>query len=104
VTENERAWAIREAREWVAIRSGIRKHLIAEARLQHPEPQTHEAWESNEVRKLYQFPSDLSEARLLGLIDNPGTSSCIHPGIFDFDGSPTQLCTYCGNLIPREQL
>ena len=76
MTEQE---AIAEARHWVAVRKEVRRHLIQLARDANPiaaqvatdstERFFRPDWPSNEVRKLWDFPSDLSEERLLELID-----------------------------------
>lgn len=66
--------ALELARNWVGRRKDVRAHLIRLAREANPrsanyadaEPRTY----SNAVRKLWHFPSDLSEERLLWLIDN----------------------------------
>ena len=63
----DRAKAISTARSWLRVRDEVRKHLIEAAREAHPHADGQE-WESTEVRKLYQFPSDLSEERLMKLI------------------------------------
>jgi hypothetical protein len=68
-----REQAIKAAFAWLEIRKEVREELIKAAREAHPlEADIAEApvkpWENNTVRKLYQFPSDLSEERLLGLI------------------------------------
>ena len=59
---------------WVAVRAKARAALIARARSLHPENR-HLAFTGtdyqHEVRKLWRYPSDLSEARLLRLIDHP---------------------------------
>jgi hypothetical protein len=60
MTEEE---AISIARSWVGWRREVRRHLIKAARERHPR-----VW-STEERKLWNYPSDLSEARLLALID-----------------------------------
>lgn len=67
--------AIQLARNWIVVRKRVRAQLIAAARAVHPASQFGFAiagqGDENTVRKLYQFPSDLSEERLLRLIDNP---------------------------------
>jgi len=68
-TVNDRDQAIRATREWLAIRLEVRKFLIDAARDAHPIKRRDEDWESNSVRKLYQYPNDLSEQRLLSLIE-----------------------------------
>lgn len=64
--------AVQMARDWVAVRKTVRTHLIALARAAHPHPVVDSprgTWESSDVRKLYQFPSDLSDERLLKLVE-----------------------------------
>jgi hypothetical protein len=68
----DRDEAIKAARDWVKHRKEVRMQLIEAARRQHPHLVTPEMDSRyNEIRKLHQFPSDLSEQRLLELIDNP---------------------------------
>lgn len=64
----DRAEAIKAAFAWLEIREEVRKELIEAAREAHPHSEYSFGWENSTVRKLYQFPSDLSEQRLLGLI------------------------------------
>jgi hypothetical protein len=59
--------AIAAARTWVSVRKEVRRHLIAAARERHP--RGGEGLWSTEERKLWNYPSDLSEARLLALIE-----------------------------------
>jgi hypothetical protein len=66
MTTNE---AIALARKWARARLAIRKHLIAEARRLNPARVSYPLWDNDEHRKLFNYPSDLSEARLLALID-----------------------------------
>lgn len=59
--------------QWVRERKQIRKRLIALAREANPHSaqvvgNTEAGWTSTDHRKLWQFPSDLSEERLLNLI------------------------------------
>ncbi len=72
--------AITVARSWMHVRKEVRRQLIAAARDANPvdaplagvptfDDQT-QGWPSNDIRKLWQFPSDLSEERLLALIDS----------------------------------
>lgn len=70
--EMNEATAIQTAQDWVEVRREVRKHLIARARNDNPvvapvvgKPVTEIP---NEIRKLWHFPSDLSEERLLNLI------------------------------------
>jgi hypothetical protein len=66
-----REQAIKAAKDWLEIRKEVRLTLIEAAREAHPQGVSTASlprWESNEIRKLYQFPTDLSEQRLLGLI------------------------------------
>lgn len=71
--------ALELARDWVAKRTKVRKRLIAMAReanpINAPRPQElyASAFPDNNVRKLWQYPHDLSEERLLALIENGGT-------------------------------
>lgn len=58
--------AIRAAEEWVRVRLEVRSHLIAAARANHP-PQEPGPDQDVTIRKLYDYPSDLSEKRLLAL-------------------------------------
>ena len=63
--------AIQLARQWVACRAEVRKHLIALAREANPRPERfadHGRGLENAIRKLYQYPNDLSEEQLLNLI------------------------------------
>lgn len=68
--------ALDRARDWVAHRREVRTHLIALARKANPvnaetvPPRDGQGFWNSFVRKLYQFPSDLNEERLLDLIDN----------------------------------
>lgn len=55
--------AVRIAKEYLTVRKEIRKHLLAAARLKHP------TIYDGETRKLHHYPSDLSEERLLALIE-----------------------------------
>jgi hypothetical protein len=67
--------ALEIARYWVLHRVAVRKQLIALAREANPIdakvglPVDGQGIE-RDIRKLWQFPSDLSEERLLNLIDN----------------------------------
>jgi hypothetical protein len=70
--------AIQLARQWVACRAEVRKQLIAMAREASPLPLAAGQGNEREIWKLWQFPSDLSEERLLRLIDNGEGKS--HPG------------------------
>lgn len=65
--------SIKLARDWVAVRKQVRMTLVTQARAAHPVDANtyYQPWPSNEVRKLYNHPADLSEERLLKLIDNP---------------------------------
>jgi hypothetical protein len=58
--------AIGVTRSWLRIRQEVRRNLIEAAREAHPH-RDGEIWESSEIRKLYQYPSDLSEERLMRL-------------------------------------
>lgn len=61
------AEAIQIARAWVATRKEVRRHLIDLAR--EVTPWTNESWDDNTVRKLYHYTAELSEERILKLID-----------------------------------
>jgi hypothetical protein len=69
----EREEAIRIAKEWTRQRLAVRRELIAAAREVNPiAAATYESAPrrlDNDVRKLWDYPSDLSEARLLALIE-----------------------------------
>lgn len=64
------------ARSWVRNRREVRKHLVALARELNPKPNWTENLDENgretdlgrTLRKLWEYPSDLSEERLLNLI------------------------------------
>lgn len=68
--------AVDLARQWVKVRKQVRALLIDAARQANPmslaaagnpRPRTQE----NTLRKLWEYPADLSEQRLLDLIDTP---------------------------------
>jgi hypothetical protein len=67
------AEAIALAQDWVAIRKEVRARLIAMARANHPENTYRDfvnswgQWTNNTVRKLYRYPTDLTDERLLQL-------------------------------------
>lgn len=75
MTEEE---AIEYAREWVARKKEVRKHLLARARRQHPRP-TNVYRADREVRKLYRFTTDLNEERLLQMGDVHARTSQADP-------------------------
>lgn len=68
--------AIELALNWVSKRKEVRNQLIALAREKNPEKNWSETLDGDgletrsgrELRKLYHFPHDLSEERLLNLI------------------------------------
>lgn len=62
--------AIKITKAWLAIRLEVRRYLIDAAKARHPAAEVGEEWESNAVRKLYQYPNDLSEQRLIYLIED----------------------------------
>jgi len=60
--------AIATARAWVGQRKEVRRRLICVARRLHPIPEDDPYFhigENNTLRKLYQYPSDLGDERLL---------------------------------------
>jgi hypothetical protein len=64
------AQAVKLVSDYAVVRKQVRERLIAMARDNNPAATgsaTHPGWSSTEVRKLYQFPSDLSDERLLKL-------------------------------------
>jgi hypothetical protein len=63
----DRREAISVATSWARIRDEVRKELVQAAREANPVPDG-KPYPNNEVRKLYQYPGDLSEQRLLKLI------------------------------------
>ena len=63
--------AVALARAYAARRKVIRQQLIALARAAHPRDNGQANWTDSTHRKLYQYPSDLTDQRLLDLIDNP---------------------------------
>jgi hypothetical protein len=66
------AEALELATAWVAVRRQVRRVLIKLARLSNPLPHDGCSCEPEpEIRKLYYYPSDLSEDRLLALINLP---------------------------------
>ena len=70
---------------WLAVRATARAALLAKARALHPARRMgYETDYQNEIRKLWKWPSDLSEARLLRLIDHPRGWRDVPPG--DVDG------------------
>lgn len=71
ITNLTRQQAIEMTRRWLDTRTDVRQHLIAEARFLHPATPVGEDWPSNAVRKLHQYPFDLTERQLIALIDNP---------------------------------
>lgn len=82
------AEALALATQWVSARKDVRSRLIKLARANHPaatymvDPLDQDAWDNswhgwtdNAVRKLYQYPADLSDERLLGLADATTTTT-----------------------------
>jgi hypothetical protein len=57
------AQALKLARDYTAVRGEVRKLLVAKARRRCPQIV------DSETRKLHRFPSDLSDERLLRLIE-----------------------------------
>jgi hypothetical protein len=74
--------AIAIARSWTAWRKEVRAILIARARndnpVNAPTSRMGSDWPNNDVRKLWQFPPDLSEGRLLKLIDDEKPEDARH--------------------------
>ena len=83
---------------WLAVRSKVRAALIAQARSLHPERRMGKVVidYQHEVRKLWRYASDLTEARLLRLIDHPKGWRDIPPAI----NHATSDCT--GDPPPKE--
>jgi hypothetical protein len=64
--------ALKLARDWVAVRKEVRRTLIDRALERNPIDAGRSVQDySSDVRKLHHYAFDLSEERLIRLIDNP---------------------------------